>query len=318
VVKRIFLSHADTDLHLARLIGDEVQRARPDIEVFVSSVPGAIPTGEEWLGEIKRQLKAADAYLTLLTPASVQRLWVWFESGAAFMSDKTFVGVCAPGMSKSAVPSPLSGHQLLSLDSLEECEQLFKEFGASLADSKRFLEAVNTAHAKGFHLFSQAVGWVGVQHGNRYFAWDGPLDSMEDRDPQVCPPGLQDAIKAVGMVPRFGNANKLEEHLANARLQVFLTDRTTWKRQVINDGKQVLLVHDASAPQVFSAFDVERALREQNEQRQRKAQMLHLDVGVKAADVEFDRLADDVERLAKQMTSSPLSFERFPDSSFVL
>ena len=38
------------------------------------------------------------ADLALLTAASTQQLWVWFESGAAFISDKQFVGVCAPGI----------------------------------------------------------------------------------------------------------------------------------------------------------------------------------------------------------------------------
>src|SRR6185312_3079362 len=128
MINRVFLSHADTDVDLARAVHDELRRAKPDLEVFVSSIPGAIPTGQEWLGEIKRQLKAADAYLILLTPASVQRLWVWFESGAAFMNDKKVIAVCAPGMQKNSVPSPLSGHQLLSFHSTEECEQVFREF----------------------------------------------------------------------------------------------------------------------------------------------------------------------------------------------
>jgi hypothetical protein len=127
MVKRMFLSHAETDTALAQLLHDEIRRARPDIDVFVSSVPGAIPTGSEWRNEIRQQLKAADAYFALLTPASAQRQWVWFESGAASMSNNLFVGVCVAGLRKSAVPSPLSGTQLLSFDSPAECVQVFKE-----------------------------------------------------------------------------------------------------------------------------------------------------------------------------------------------
>jgi TIR domain-containing protein len=145
MVRRIFLSHAESDAALAQLLHDELRRARPDVDVFVSSVPGAIPTGIEWRTEIKQQLKAADAYLALLTPASVQRQWVWFESGAAFMSDRLFVGVCASGLRKSAVPSPLSGQQLLSFDSPAECVQVFKEFGVPVYDADSLWTALRAA-----------------------------------------------------------------------------------------------------------------------------------------------------------------------------
>src|SRR4051794_26116467 len=131
-ISRVFLSHADTDSALAGGVRDELRRVRPELEGFVSSIPGAIPTGTDWLFEIKRQLKAADAYLALLTPSSVQRHWVWYESGAAFMTDKRFIGVCACGLKKAAVPSPLNGQQLLSFDSAEETQQVFAEFGKAL------------------------------------------------------------------------------------------------------------------------------------------------------------------------------------------
>ncbi len=318
MVKRIFLSHADTDSELAQLLHDELRRARPDVEVFVSSLPGAIPTGTEWLGEIKRQLKAADAYFALLTPASVQRLWVWFESGAAFMSDRQLVGVCAPGMRLSAVPSPLNAHQLLSLDSPAECEQVFKEFGATVSDPDALCRAIHAAAQAGADMLSKAEGWIGMQVGNRYFAWDGPLDALEDRDPLVCPPGVTETLKATGMVPTFGNADRLQTHFSDGRLQVFLTDRQAWKRPVVNDGKQVLLVHGShdTAP---TAFDVARQVQQRNEQRQRKVAMLHGDTGVRAAVDEFYRLADEIDAVVKQLPDLPLSVERFTaDASLLL
>jgi hypothetical protein len=281
------------------------------VDVFVSSLPGAIPTGTEWLGEIKRQLKAADAYLALLTPASVQRQWVWFESGAAFMSDKLFVGVCASGLRKGAVPSPLSGHQLLSFDSPAECAQLFKEFGATIVDIDALWKALQAQ--AGAASPSATEGWVGIDHGRRFFAWNGPLDPLDDRDPIVCLPGLTDALRSAGMTPTFGNADKLQHHLAEGRLQVFLTDRVKWKRAVVNDGMQLLLVHGARET-MPTAFDAARQLRQRDEERTRKALMLRPDVGVRAARDEFYRLANAVDVLVKQMTELglPVDVARFP------
>lgn len=311
MISRVFLSHADTDVDLARLLQEELRRAKPAMEVFVSSVPGAIPTGEEWLSEIKRQLKASDAYLILLTPASVQRLWVWYESGAAFMSDKRLIGVCAPGMQKNAVPSPLSGHQLLSLHSPDECEQVFKEFGVTVQDVAAFMEAALTAADKGTSLLALAAGWTGIQHGARYFAWDGPLDEMEDREALICPAGLTDAVRALGLIPTFGNVDKLQS-LADGQLQVFLTDRRVWKRPVVNSGKQLLLVR--GSPDVRpSAFDKAREVREREAGRERKTRMLHAETGVNAASREFAKLSADIERMVKQI-GTPLSVELFENA----
>jgi hypothetical protein len=314
MVKRIFLSHADSDSPLARLLHDEIRRARPDIEVFVSSVPGAIPTGTEWLPEIKRQLKAADAYLALLTPASVQRQWVWFESGAAFMSDKLFVGVCASGLRKSAVPSPLSGQQLLSFDSPGECVQVFTEFGVPVDDAAALWQAIHAAAQSGAERLSKSESWIGVEQGGRFFAWDGPLDGLDDKDAIVCPPGLPDTLRGAGMTPTFGNADRLQQHLADGRLQVFLTDSATWKRPVVNDGKQLLLVH-GTRDTTPTAFDAARQLQQRNEARQRKAAMLHTDAVARAATDEFYRFADAVDVLVKQLTEAgvPLDVARFPE-----
>jgi hypothetical protein len=311
MVRRIFLSHAESDAALARLLHDELRRARPDIDVFVSSVPGAIPTGIEWRADIKQQLKAADAYLALLTPASVQRQWIWFESGAAFMSDRLFVGVCASGLRKSAVPAPLSGQQLLSFDSPAECVQVFKEFGVPVSDADALWETIRAAAQVGADRMSKAEGWTGMQLGNRFFAWDGPIDGLDDKDAFICPPGLTDALRTGGMTPTFGNVDKLQQHLANGRLQVFLTDRSTWKRAVVNDGRQLLLVHGGqnTAP---TAFDTAGQLRQRLEEQQRKALMMRTDEGPRAVSDEFYRLADEIDKVTKQLTDLPLDVARFP------
>ena len=46
--------------------------------------------------------------------------------------------------------------------------------------------------------------------GWRIFAWDGPLDGLDDKDGFVCPPGLTDALKAAGTTPGFGNQDLLQ------------------------------------------------------------------------------------------------------------
>src|SRR5262249_36863896 len=154
-------------------------------------------------------------------------------------------------------------------------------FGVPVDDADALWDTIRAAAQVGTDRMSKAEGWTGIQLGNRFFAWDGPIDGLDDKDAFICPSGLTDALKTAGMTPTFGNVDKLQQHLANGRLQVFLTDRSTWKRPVVNDGRQLLLVHGEhnAAP---TAFDTAGQLRQRLEERQRKALMLRTDEGPRA------------------------------------
>ena len=54
------------------------------------------------------------------------------------------------------------------------------------------------------------------------------------------------AVKDAGCAPTFGRKDKLREHLAKGRMQVYETDRETWRRELLysTDGSQVLIVRD--------------------------------------------------------------------------
>ena len=91
MVDRIFLSHAASDRELAQLVHSEIMRVHPNATVFVASRAGDIRADEDWLSVIQRELRAANTYFVLLTPSSIERPWVWFETGAAWMSGKRLV-----------------------------------------------------------------------------------------------------------------------------------------------------------------------------------------------------------------------------------
>jgi hypothetical protein len=274
-VTNVFLSHADTDAVLARQLSEAIQTRRANVQVFVSSIPGAIPTGKEWLSEIEQQLKAADAYLLLLTPASIARLWVWFEAGAAFMSGKKVIGICAPGMKKGAVPSPLSGHQLLSLDALCECVQVFKDLGADPANIETVVESMRSASEQATLLHLEASGWRGMMHAERYFAWSGPLESLADWNGVACPHDLMEVLWRSGMTPWLLEPGDLRSNVSPGFQQIFQTDRQGGKRAVIADDGRVLCVRDTT---------------------QEEKQLIESDV---ALWLEWNQLLDELERLSE-------------------
>lgn len=141
-IQRIFLSHAAADERLATLVRDEIARLQPRIEVFLASRPGDIRADEDWLAVIQRQLREADAYVVLLTPQSVTRPWVWFETGAAWMSAKPWILARAAGLTPHDVPLPLSVRQTYSLDDAAGAREVLRPLGITLDDPERFVASV--------------------------------------------------------------------------------------------------------------------------------------------------------------------------------
>lgn len=137
----VYLIHAAEDKPLAGFLKSQLETI-PDVRVFAASKAGQIPTGEEWLNEIHRHLRAASAFVILLTPRSVDRHWVWYESGAAWMSGKKRCPVVAGGLNPSEVKEPIGGGQILLLEEADGAEVLFRDLGGQLEDVPSFCETV--------------------------------------------------------------------------------------------------------------------------------------------------------------------------------
>jgi TIR domain len=93
----VYIIHAATDGPIAAVLKSELERLFPGVRTFVASKAGDIPTGADWLDEIHTNLRAAETYIVLLTPRSIERHWVWYESGAAWQSESRRLPVLAGG-----------------------------------------------------------------------------------------------------------------------------------------------------------------------------------------------------------------------------
>lgn len=142
-VRSIFLSHAARDRGLAMFVRDQILASRPGIKVFVASRPGDIRADEDWLIVIQRELRAADAYCVLLTPNSNGRPWVWFETGAAWMSEKKWV-IARAGLSQNAIPLPLSIRQTYSLEDPDGAREIFRALDCDVTDIASFVATVQS------------------------------------------------------------------------------------------------------------------------------------------------------------------------------
>jgi hypothetical protein len=139
---RVFVSHASDDSEVGKYVASVVEVSVPDATTFVSSRPGDIPPAKEWDRAIKRQLEIADAYLILLSPNSVEREWVLFETGAGWLGHCCLGRPLAIGLIGGIwideVPDPLRLLQLKHLDSEAEAEEVFEALGGRLSDAARF------------------------------------------------------------------------------------------------------------------------------------------------------------------------------------
>lgn len=146
--KSVFISHISAEAELARGLKMRLERDFLGmLEIFVSSDRHTIEAGSRWLAEVDRALRAADVELVLCSKQSVNRPWVSFEAGAAWMREIPVIPVCHSGFTMSALPVPLSMLQGVELD---------KDGLAKLYDAVARVLGVNTPTAD-FHQAAQEL-----------------------------------------------------------------------------------------------------------------------------------------------------------------
>ena len=112
----IFLSHTSEDKELALQLKAFLENAlKPGIHerlVFCSSDVGDIEGGADWYPEIIAALRTSRLCLALLTPNSIHRPWILYESGGAYAvfqrspTSRRLIPVLARGLTSSSVPAP--------------------------------------------------------------------------------------------------------------------------------------------------------------------------------------------------------------------
>src|SRR3954468_14390804 len=82
---RVFVSHATTDKWTARTICEKIE---DEAGATTFRDDRDIAGGQPIATVIRRQIRAADELVVLLTPSSLTRIWVGMEIGMAFMLGK--------------------------------------------------------------------------------------------------------------------------------------------------------------------------------------------------------------------------------------
>lgn len=119
----VFVSHAHEDAPFAAAIQDWLEKninvGFDFIKVFASSNKASVQVGDVWFDKLRENLKRSSICICLVTPHSIERRWLYFESGAAFFKDVPVVPICLGGVGVRDLQPPLYFSNAVELPSEE-------------------------------------------------------------------------------------------------------------------------------------------------------------------------------------------------------
>lgn len=102
----------------------------PPPRVFVSGLGGLRPSAQGFKPQLQDAVQSAKAFVAVITPASRDREWIFFEAGAAWGARKLYAPLLV-NTSHGDLPSTIADYQATRADARDEVERMI----AALADT---------------------------------------------------------------------------------------------------------------------------------------------------------------------------------------
>jgi hypothetical protein len=128
----VFISHSSKDKAVVRGIVDLIQSGLkiPGEEIRCTSLEGhRLPIGAHTEIQLREELIEAELFIGLVTPASVQSLYVMFELGARWGRSMHIAPLLACGFDSGRLKDPLRQLNTLSCDDKDQLIQLVDDLG---------------------------------------------------------------------------------------------------------------------------------------------------------------------------------------------
>lgn len=132
---RLFICHASDDVvivePLIELLRGALNLSADDIRC--TSVDGyRLAGGADTNRELRREVHDCEAFVGVISEASIQSIYVIFELGARWGSQGYLLPLLAPGVPSSILKGPLQGINALRLDNRSQLHQLVRDLGQEL------------------------------------------------------------------------------------------------------------------------------------------------------------------------------------------
>ena len=237
----VFISHASANARIAGTLAKALEAAQPNVTTFVASRPGDIRADGDWLRQIEKALQAADAYVIILTPESVLRPWVHFESGAAWFFGRPLIFTRIRTLSTDEIPLPINSRQIYALDDPEQFVAILQVLGLPVKNVDEWIPRLAQSAFEAVLTGDNEPAWEGVALQGMFYAWAGPLLRLKNCDPVPAPAGLLEQIRQRGLTPRWATSGNVGHHVERGLAQVFATDRELWRCAIMDRGRSLMV-----------------------------------------------------------------------------
>ena len=132
---KLFVSHSSKDHAIVRLLVGLLTSALnlSANEIRCTSVDGyRLPGGANTLEQLRIEVHDAQAFLCIISRASLESMYVAFEMGARWGADKHLLPVLAPGADTNILSGPLSGINALHCGSAAQMHQMIADLATKL------------------------------------------------------------------------------------------------------------------------------------------------------------------------------------------
>lgn len=140
---KIFISHIEQELPVAQVLQRWIESAFADrCEVWLGADPENIPELSQYLEKNEEAFLEVKALIILCSPHSVQKPWISFEAGCAWLRKIFILPLCYAGMSPSDLPPPLSTFSSLEMSQMDFPQKIMftlaQELGVSRLPSLQY------------------------------------------------------------------------------------------------------------------------------------------------------------------------------------
>lgn len=122
---KIFFSHTNSDSAIAKKITNNLTLAFDGHVRFYLAID-AIMGGDKWKDSIQKNLKECDAIMSLITPASISKPWIYIEWSHFWLMDKKSFTLVSKGVDTSKIIHPMQERNFIRLDNPDHIMHLFK------------------------------------------------------------------------------------------------------------------------------------------------------------------------------------------------
>lgn len=174
---RVFVSHIHEEAPFALVLKEWIESTfMGNCDVFVSSDHDDIPAGTKWLEQIDKVLGDCSAVITICSPNSLARPWINFETGCAWIKRVPIIPICHSGLTRDALPQPLSSFQALDFS-----DDMPKSLVQALAKHFGIAHVPRIAFAEMFAELQNALSKSSEQPEKASSAASDQLDAVEEQ-----------------------------------------------------------------------------------------------------------------------------------------